>query len=327
MRRSGGRGSCRTGPDSSRRKLHMENMYEVLRFIEHGTHCRQSMDCVRGLLLLDYLKEHPETEKRMLLIWFRQLAVCVDQYHRCRSGQNYRYLNPCSVVVSEEKELLLLDLESAGNDTAVKQMQKRSMRAHFVKPVYEMGVSRNNEADLYSYGKTVQFMLAYSEISPDLTRWEEYRLSRLIGRCTGESGKKYEDFRQVLKDLPAASGKRRNASGRAIRRTGKLAAGAGACILLCAALALGRGGAAAGREEQEEEILEQALAAYARLIEIEEEPAWIEQAGIRKMELEAEAGQYRQAVLTGMQVMKKVENSEKILLLIEKYKELEGKNL
>ena len=63
----------------------MEEMYEVLRFIEHGTHCRQSMDCIRGNLLIRYLKERQGIGKSELFGWFRQLCVCVDQYHRCRS--------------------------------------------------------------------------------------------------------------------------------------------------------------------------------------------------------------------------------------------------
>ena len=32
-------------------------MYEVLKFIEHGLRCRQSMDCVQGTILLSYLKK------------------------------------------------------------------------------------------------------------------------------------------------------------------------------------------------------------------------------------------------------------------------------
>ena len=110
-------------------------MYEVLRFIEHGAHCRQSMDCIRGTILIRYLKENPEIGKAGLFGWFRQLCVCVDQYHRCRKQKEYRYLNPYSIVVSEEGELLLLDLESPENAFVMKQMQKHAVRNHFVKPV------------------------------------------------------------------------------------------------------------------------------------------------------------------------------------------------
>ena len=51
----------------------------------------------------------------------------------------------------------------------MKRMQKRAVRSHFVKPVYEIGIGRNNEADLFAYGRTIQFVLAYSEIHPALS--------------------------------------------------------------------------------------------------------------------------------------------------------------
>ena len=178
-------------------------MYEVLKFIEHGVHCRQSMDCVQGTILLNYLKENPQTEKGMLISWFRELAASVDQYHRSHSRQNYRYLNPCSIVVSEEGTLFLLDMEAPDNEQVMKRMQKRAVRNHFVKPIYEIGTAGNNDADLFAYGRTIQFILAYSEVYPELRRWDENRLSRVIGRCTGESRRKYADLQQVLKDLAA----------------------------------------------------------------------------------------------------------------------------
>ena len=167
----------------------MEEMYEVLRFIEHGVHCRQSLDCIRGMLLIRYLQVEHRIGKKELFRWFRQLCVCVDQYHRCRKQREYRYLNPYSVVVSEDGELFLLDLEAPENGSVLKQMQKPAVRDSFVKPVCEIRAGGGQSADLFAYGKTIQFLLAYTQTDPGLTRWEEIRLSRIIARCTGESGK------------------------------------------------------------------------------------------------------------------------------------------
>ena len=105
------------------------------------------MDCVQGMILLNYLKENPQIEKRMMLSWFRELAVSVDQYHRSHGRQNYRYLNPCSIVVSEEENLFLLDMEAPDNEPVMKRMQKRAVRNHFVKPIYEIGAAGNNDAE------------------------------------------------------------------------------------------------------------------------------------------------------------------------------------
>ena len=62
-RRGMPRETCR-----QREKMNMEEMYEVLRFIEHGAQCRQSMDCVEGTILIYYLRDHPTVEKHIELI-------------------------------------------------------------------------------------------------------------------------------------------------------------------------------------------------------------------------------------------------------------------
>lgn len=220
-------------------------MYEVLKFIEHGVHCRQSMDCVQGTILLNYLKENPQIEKGMLISWFRELAASVDQYHRSHGRQNYRYLNPCSVIVSEEGTLFLLDMEARDNEPVMKRMQKRAVRNHFVKPIYEIGTAGNNDADLFAYGRTIQFILAYSEVYPELSRWDENRLSRVIGRCTGESRRKYADLQQVLKDLPAvpkhrSSVHRLNENGHVKVKKTVILAGAAAGLTVCVVMGAGR---------------------------------------------------------------------------------------
>ena len=231
----------------------MEEMYEVLRFIEHGAHCRQSMDCIRGTLLVRYLKGRRGIGKAELFGWFRQLCVCVDQYHRCRKQKQYRYLNPYSIVVSEEGKLFLLDLEAPENGAVLKQMQKPAVREGFVKPVCEIGAG-GQSADIFAYGRTVQFLLAYTQGETELTRWEEMRLARMIARCTGEAGKPYADISQVLRDLPAAKNSDREkaesraADMRSLRRKKKLLAAACACTAVCVFTALKDNGTVSGGE-------------------------------------------------------------------------------
>lgn len=379
----------------------MEEMYEVLSFVEHGAHCRQAMDCVQGTLLIEYLREKPEVDKYVLFDWFRKIAVSMERYHRCRNYQNYKYLNPYSVVVMEDEDIRLLDMEAPENGFVMKQMQKRAMRSHFVKPVYEMESWRKNGADLFAYGKTVRFILACAYPVPELSRWEEARLMKLTERCMGETKREYEDFQDVLKELPAVKKKNRPEKRKMERRTIGLAGGAAACVILCAALAAGRQGLASGSEswEQEEpemveeaavsaqpdittemaaqpditteasdpeeiveqaaEILESYMAfndengwkkavylgekleeeavrylaaayrktgdgeaaqkAYGRLIELGESADEIEEAGLGKMELEAETGNYDQAVQTGRSVLEKIGDSEPISARIAEY--------
>lgn len=232
----------------------MEKMYEVLKFIEHGTHCRRSLDCVQGTSLMQRLKECPHMDRKGMLAWFREIARCVDQYHRSGSGQNYRYLNPCSIVVTEDNRLMLLDLEAPDNAGVLKQMQTGAVRNHFVRPVCGLGITKNHEADLFAYGKTIQFMLAYTNVHPALTGWEEFRLERVIGRCTGETGKKYQDFAQVLKALPQIPRtvpEKMSGGKLSLKRVaGGVGLGAAACLCLCVLLGVEKQGLVRAETEE-----------------------------------------------------------------------------
>ena len=181
--------------------VNLEKMYEVLKFVEYGGYCRRSMDCVHGMLLIDRMKNEAVVDKAVLFGWFRKMAVCAEQYERCGEGQNYKYLNPYGIVLSDEGEVLFLDTESRENAEVMKQMQKRAVRSHFIRPVYEMDTCGSREPDLFGYGNTLRFMLAYMKVVPALTKREEIRLFRICGKCIGETRKKYSSFLQVLKNF------------------------------------------------------------------------------------------------------------------------------
>lgn len=222
--RQRGRRGRRVG---SKRKMNMEEMYEVLRFIEHGTQCRQSMDCVEGTILIYYLRDHPMVEKRILFEWFRQIGTSLDQFHRCRKGQCYRYLNPYSVVVTGEGVLLLMNLEAPENEFVMKKMQQRAVRVHFLRPAAARRAGQMRAADLFGFGRTMQFMLACTEVVPGLTHWEKARLTRIIGRCTESGRKQYEEIRQAVRELPEV--RKRLIPGKRLWM-----AGIGAAVLLAA---------------------------------------------------------------------------------------------
>ena len=236
------------------KKMNMEEMYEVLKFIEHGTQCRQSMDSESGELLIYCLRDRRQLEKKVLFEWFRQIGVSLDQFHRCRRGQRYRYLNPYSIVVAENGRVYLLDLEAPENERVMKQMQNRVVRKHFVKPVCGNGSDFEGDVDLFGYGRTMQFVLAYVTVTPGLSRREEKKMSRIIRRCTEVSGNRYSDVRQAAGDIPAA-GENRTYMG----RSGRKAAAAAGCLSILAALSLllagtdnGSGGKTVGEDVNKE---------------------------------------------------------------------------
>lgn len=180
----------------------MAKMYEVLRFVEHGTDCRQSIDCLQGELLIYYLRDNTQLEKQVLFEWFRQIAGEVGKYQRSRHGQNYRCLTPYSIVVTEEGELLLLNPDADENEFAMKKMQQKAVRRHFIRPAAQGSNGKNYPADLYGYGKILQFLLAYTDQIPELTKTEERKLERIIERCTEGVRRPYDKISQVIRDLP-----------------------------------------------------------------------------------------------------------------------------
>ena len=85
----------------------------------------------------------------------------------------------------------------------MKNLQKRAVRSHFVKPIVRMKQNVQVSMDLYGYGKTVQFIMANTEIKPALTRKETYQIGKMIDKCIGENAQRqYDDFSQVRRDIP-----------------------------------------------------------------------------------------------------------------------------
>lgn len=153
----------------------------------------------------------PEIEKEVLFAWFKQLLVQIEQYQRYRNGQCYRYVNPYSVLITKEDQILLLDLEAESNAFVLKNLQKRAMREHFVKPIIHIKENTKLSLDLYGYAKTIQFILAGTKVMPSLSGREEYRLAKLIGKCLNENPKKqYDDLKQVEKALPVMKRERKS---------------------------------------------------------------------------------------------------------------------
>ena len=176
--------------------------YEVLRFIEHGGKCRTIMDCADGRLLIQRLKDPKGITKELVFKWFKMTAGEAVKYEKCREGQAYRYLNPYSILVTKEEEILLLDLGAKSNESVLKNMRDPKVQKYFVDPVIRIKEDAGSSAALYSLGKTIQLILAHTEAYISLTRREEYLLSGIIGKCLGVNPKKrYGNLKQIQKEL------------------------------------------------------------------------------------------------------------------------------
>lgn len=206
------------------------------------------MDYLPGELLIYRLKRCPEVKKALLFDWMKQLLYQLELFHRCRNNESYRYLNPYSVLVTQEEKLFLLDLEAESNEFVLRNMQKRAMRNHFVKPVVNIRENTKISLDLYGYGKTIQFILANVSVEPSLTKREENRLEKIIDKCLCENQKKqYEDLKQIKKELPSIQ-------ERKLEIPGKWGIGITVLVgILAVFLVFSRGGKTTGEQKQLQE--------------------------------------------------------------------------
>lgn len=177
--------------------------YDVLRLIGHGQTCYISSEYVRGEIFAVWLKYHPHVTKKCLFSWIQSMTGQLGMFHKCRKKNCYQYMNPYSIVITEEKELYFLDMENSSNERQLRIMRRRAVREAFLppeEPYYQKG---STELDIYGLGKTIQYLLAISEPDPPLTRREEKRFQRIISKCVKRQSKaSYQNIEEIRKDIP-----------------------------------------------------------------------------------------------------------------------------
>lgn len=210
--------------------------YDVLRLIEHGQICYISSEYVRGKPLAWYLKYHPHVSRQELFGWIQCLERQLEMLHKCRKHPCYRYVNPYSVIVSEEGELYLADMEAGSNEEMLRLMRRKSIREHFLPGEAPYYRKASVSLDAYGMGRTIQYLLAMSDVDPPLTRRETARLQKLISRCEKVSSKKaIQNLSEIRKYIPVYEEKQPNIG----KRAGKVLAVA---ALLCIFAVVGRWG-------------------------------------------------------------------------------------
>ena len=186
-----------------------KSYYEVIKFLDHDDSSRVTMDVVKGELLVNRVKSTPETTKNLVFSWFYHLLSQMIQYHKCYNNRSYRYLNPFSVVITEENEVFLLDIDASSNHFVLKHLQTPSMREHFLKTTIQPTEENKARYDIYCFGKTMQYVLASLESIISLNKREELKLFKIVEKCFEENTKKsYGSFVQMKKDLSFAKVKK-----------------------------------------------------------------------------------------------------------------------
>lgn len=174
----------------------MQKKYEVIRLVRQNAGCHMIMDYVEGQLLTEYLASHAQLEKEELFSWGRQIIKQLEDLHSVKGVRAYRYVTPFCMIIKRNKELALLDLNAKSNQPLLKQVCGEKIRESF----FPMEEAYN---DIYSFGKTMQYLLAKTSPNPALTFWEERRFKKIITKClSGNSKKQYQKFSEILLDFP-----------------------------------------------------------------------------------------------------------------------------
>ncbi len=177
--------------------------FDVLRLIEHGQTCYVSSDNVGGMQLVRWLKVHPGIGKEKLFRWIQDIVRQLSLIHKCRGQPCYQYVNPYSLIVTEEEEVYFLDTGVGSNEELVREMQRRPVREHFLPPEEPYYQRASEELDIYGLGKTIQFMLAQTKPDPPLSRREEEKFHKILSKCLQIHSKTaFTQVSDILKYLP-----------------------------------------------------------------------------------------------------------------------------
>lgn len=177
--------------------------YNVLRLVTHGNRCYVSSDLIRGKPMIYWLKYHPIISKEQIYQWMLEIIQNLEAFHKCQGAPNYQYINPYSIIVSDEKKLYLLDLGNKKHEDLLHQMQRRMVREHFLSPENLYYQNNSEKEDIYSLGKILQYLMATAVIEPPLTWKEERQLQKIISKCLNKKSRRsYQKIQEISEHFP-----------------------------------------------------------------------------------------------------------------------------
>lgn len=177
--------------------------YEVIRFVQHGSECQPVMDYARGEIFVKWLRSHPVVRKEEMFYMMRELLKQLIRFHQTKEEGSYPYVTPYSVFLSESKEVLLLDFGATSNEGIERQMKRRAIRNNFFPRMQGIRAETEVKSEIYSLGRTLQFLLTVQEPEPPMNKVEELRLRRIIAKCLGNSRERpYDHIEEILKQFP-----------------------------------------------------------------------------------------------------------------------------
>lgn len=177
--------------------------YDVLRLITHGQTCYISSEYVEGKILAGWLKSNPNITKEQLFSLMREIANQLSMIHKCRKKPYYQYVNPYSIVITDDGTPYFLDLEAGSNEKRLRFMQRRVVRECFL-PREDAYYQRGSvKLDIYGLGKTIQYLLATAIPTPPLSGREERRFLRIISKSLNDQVRtSYQNAADIRRNIP-----------------------------------------------------------------------------------------------------------------------------
>ena len=186
--------------------MYLKPDYDVLRLFQYNGMCYVSSDNVEGCPLGKWLEFHPYMSKTEIAEWICDMVRQLSQIHKCRGNPEYQYVNPYSIIVTRERKLCFLDVCSDSNREYIGMMQRQSIKRYFHPSREEYEQMSSEERDIFGLGKTIQYLLAFTQSDPGFSRREERWLKKMIIKCIDFQEKRkfhtVEDIQKYLANFP-----------------------------------------------------------------------------------------------------------------------------
>lgn len=229
--------------------------YDVLRLIDHNQRCYVSTDYVEGKPLVMWLKYHPNLTKEQLFLWIQEMARQLECIHRCQGNPCYQYVNPYSIIVTEEKQLYFLDMNTESNEKMIVRMNRRCIRENFLPPEANYYQTASVALDIYGLGKTIQYFISMVQPTPPLTRHEEAKLQKIISKSlNGHSKRTYKSVFELRKEIPKSIEKEQSGKKKIWKTVILAIVAAGILLYMYQSKAAESEGVLPAVKEQEEEV-------------------------------------------------------------------------
>ena len=167
----------------------MQQNYEVLRFVQQSGMYHVVMDYVEGEVLCNFLRKESLMDKETVIQLILLIAKELSYLEKSDAEEMYPCLTPLHIVVKKDNTISFLKAGEKYN----RQISEKAQL--FMIP-------DGTKDYIYSYGKTVQFLLSNIECVPKLTWKEERKFQAIISKCLNyKSKKRYRNGQDIANQL------------------------------------------------------------------------------------------------------------------------------